>query len=388
MFISRIKLKNWRNFLAAEAVLGDVNYVVGANASGKSNFLDVFRFLRDIAKPEGGGLQTAFADRGGLSKVRCLHARRHPEVKIEVEISEKFGDVTPVWKYVLAVKSEGTGHQRPAVAQEEVYKYEDGKEHNVLMRPDAADREDKERLTQTSLEQIQSNKNFREIAELLAETTYLHLVPQLIKHGDQIGGRQMDSDPFGQAFMQRIAKTPEKTRAIRLNRIQKALATAIPQFEEIKFAMDEGGRPHLEAKYTHFRPNGSWQREDQFSDGTLRLISLFWLLLDGDSMLLLEEPELSLDEEIVRQFPRMIDLLYRARAKKRRQTIISTHSSALLDNAAIDARYVLRLEHDREATVIRSPTKEETDLIRSGFTPAEVVLSKVHPKNADQLVLL
>ena len=256
-----------------------------------------------------------------------------------------------------------------------------------MHRPDHHDLADKERLTQTSLEQIQSNKEFRPLAELLAGTIYLHLVPQLIKFGDMIGGRQLDSDPFGQAFMERIAKTPEKSRTIRLERIRKALAEAIPRFEEIRFAQDALGRPHLEAKFTHHRPNGSWQKEDQFSDGTLRLIALFWILLDGDNMLLLEEPELSLDEAIVSQFPKMIDLLHRSRKKTRRQIIISTHSSAMLKEKAIDARFVLRLETAKEGTTIHAPSEEDTILIESGFSTAEVILSKAHPKNADQMAL-
>ena len=37
--------------------LGRRMFLVGTNASGKSNFLDALRFLRDIAKTEGGGLQ-------------------------------------------------------------------------------------------------------------------------------------------------------------------------------------------------------------------------------------------------------------------------------------------------------------------------------------------
>jgi len=37
--------------------LGRRMFLVGANASGKPNFLDALHFLRDIAKTEGGGLQ-------------------------------------------------------------------------------------------------------------------------------------------------------------------------------------------------------------------------------------------------------------------------------------------------------------------------------------------
>ncbi len=54
--ISRVILKNWRNFTSVDVPLGNRVFVVSPNASAKSNFLDVFRFLRDIAKP--GGLWT------------------------------------------------------------------------------------------------------------------------------------------------------------------------------------------------------------------------------------------------------------------------------------------------------------------------------------------
>lgn len=53
MYISRVKLYNWKNFRECDVRLSERCFVVGANATGKSNFLDVFRFLRDIVK-EGG----------------------------------------------------------------------------------------------------------------------------------------------------------------------------------------------------------------------------------------------------------------------------------------------------------------------------------------------
>lgn len=84
MFITHLKLKNWRNFREVDVAVSDTAFILGANASGKSNLLDVFRFLRDICKAEGGGLQKAIAQRKGLPKLRCLHARREPEIGIDI----------------------------------------------------------------------------------------------------------------------------------------------------------------------------------------------------------------------------------------------------------------------------------------------------------------
>ncbi len=94
MLITRIKLKNWRNFREVDIPLDSRAYLIGANASGKSNLLDVFRFLRSLAQTDGGGLQKAIKERGGLSKVRSLHARKDPEVRIEVVLE----DSTPAEK--------------------------------------------------------------------------------------------------------------------------------------------------------------------------------------------------------------------------------------------------------------------------------------------------
>ncbi|EOH6076278.1 AAA family ATPase [Burkholderia cenocepacia] len=384
MIVTHLKLKNWRNFREVDVPLRDRTYLLGANASGKSNLLDAFRFLRDVSKPQGGGLQKAIHDREGIQKLRCLHARRDPEVSIEVHVAENVDDDKPLWRYILGFKPEGKGAQRTLISIEQVWQGE----KCLLNRPDENDKKDAVRLTQTALEQIQGNAKFRELAAFFAETTYLHLVPQLLKYGDKIGGQRLEEDPFGQGFLERIAKTPEKTRDSRLKKIGAALELAVPQFKELRFAPDKiNGRPHLEAKYSHYRPNAGWQREEQFSDGTLRLLALLWVLLEGDSLLLLEEPELSLNDAIVREIPRLLHRIQRDRKRRPRQVLISTHSEALLSNPAIDGRGVLLLEPAQEGTRVRPINAQEEFALKNGLSVAEVVLPKTHPKTAEQLGL-
>lgn len=379
MLISRVRLQNWRNFKELDVSLREVTYLLGPNASGKSNFLDVFRFLRDVSKPHGGGLQTAIGNRDGISKLRSLHARSKPEVIIDVELSEA-SDGPAQWRYLLGFKSEGKGAQRVLVSREEVWK---GKTR-LFGRPNEEDRIDSAQLTQTHLEQIQANKHFRELASFFADTTYLHLVPQLLKYSEKIGGRQLVDDPFGQGFLDRLANTPDKTRRARLNKINLALSKAVPQFEELKFVRDNLGHPHLEALYHHHRPNAGWQSEEHFSDGTLRLIGLLWALLDGNSMLLLEEPELSLNDAIVREIPLLFERLQRAK-KVKRQILVSTHSEMMLSNPGIDGRGVVVLEPSSEGTQARSLLDEEAEALRDGLSIAEVVLPKTRPEKAGEL---
>jgi predicted ATPase len=383
MLVQRLILKNWRNFRQADIALKDVTYLVGANASGKSNLLDVFRFLRDICKPKGGGLQAAVAERGGIAQLRCLHARRDPEVRIEVHLAENSDDAEPLWRYILGFRPEGRGAQRIRVTAEQVFRGNDPAP--ILDRPGLEDDRDTARKTQTHLEQIQTNAVFRDIADFFSGVLYLHVVPQLLKYADKLRGQMLEDDPFGQGLLEHVARTTEKTRNARLKRIEEALRLAIPQFRELKFLRDDLGQPHLEVRYQHHRPKAGWQRENQWSDGTLRLFGLFWALLEGNGLLLLEEPELSLNLEIVRQIPLMLQRLQR-NAKRRRQVILSTHSEALLDNP-IDGNRILRLETSDEGTTILPPNETEKRALQSGLTPAEVILPKTRPEHADQLRL-
>lgn len=380
MFITRIKLKNWKNFREADIHLRECTYIIGANASGKSNLLDVFRFLRDISKPQGGGLQKAVSDRGEMSKLRCLHARQDTDVRIEIHLSSYFDAKISEWEYSLAFNVESRGLRRLLIKEESVKK--NGK--SILIRPTKDDEQDKERLTQTYLEQIQSNANFREIAEFFAGVNYLHLVPQLLKYNDRIGGQYLEGDPFGQGFLKRLADTPKSTRSSRIKKIQKALEQAIPQFSELVYETDNMGHPHLKANYTHHRPQGSWQAEEQFSDGTLRLIGILWSLLENNSLLLLEEPELSLHDAIIEQIPLMLHNVQK-KTKSGRQIIITTHSEALLTNKGIDAAGLVILEPSPDGTVVRSVLPNEIMAIKSGFSIAEVVLPKTKPSNVEQL---
>ena len=377
MVVTGLKLKNWRNFRKVEVSLSDTTYIMGPNASGKSNFLDVMRFLRDIADPQGGGLNKALDMRGGFSKVRCLAARQKPDIGITVELSDEFDAGKPRWRYELQIGQQSRGLFLPKVVREAVYDYI--KEQYVLERPDQNDKEDPRLLTQTALEQLSLNRSFREIADFFSHVLYLHLVPQLLKFGNELAVKKMTNDPFGQGFLEKIANTPEKTRKSRLTRIESILKKVIHGFSDLSFALDRSGQPHLQMRYMHWRPNGGYQTEEDFSDGTLRLIGLLWTLLENGSLILLEEPELSLHEDIVKNIP---ELIVRARESRKKgdcgQIIVSTHSEALLSSPVVRGQYLMiepRLT-EGEGSVINSPTESDKQALAAGMTPAEVLLPR------------
>ncbi len=377
MRFSRICLENWRNFGHVDAPLQNRVFLVGPNASGKSNFLDAFRFLRDLVVP-GGGFQASVAKRGGVSRIRNLAARRYPDVVVQVDLEEK-GSLA--WRYRLAFAQDN--QRQPLLKEEKVWQGET----LILQRPNDEDRADEARLRQTYLEQTFANREFREIARFFASIRYYHIVPQLVRDPERSRGRT--ADPFGGDFLEQIARTNKRTRDARLRRILAALQVAVPQLRELKLDKDERGVPHLYGNYEHWRPRGAWQTEADFSDGTLRLLGLLWALLDGSGPLLLEEPELSLHPEIVRYIPQMMTSIQRG-PKRSRQVFMSTHSSDLLSDEGIAADEILLTVPSAEGTQIKvgAEIAEIRRLLEAGLTPAEAVIPHTQPPHAAQLSLL
>ena len=381
MYIEKVEIKNWKNFRnPGPVLLGRRLFLIGPNASGKSNFLDVFRFLRDLAI-SGGGLSKAVDLRSGVSAIRCLAARRYSDILVSVELKDnarKNGN--GAWLYTLVFNQDK--QRRPIIKEEHV-------EHDgtvLLHRPELEDKGDTLRLTQTALEQITANRKFRPVADFFRSISYEHLLPQLIRDPISFSPRQVENDPYGRDFLQRVQNTSVKVKNPRLQKILQVLKVAVPQLENLEVKRDKQGVPHLEGIYEHWRPHGSRQNESQFSDGTLRLFGLLWSLFEGDGPLLMEEPELSLHAELVRNLPQMIEttLTYR---KVKRQVIISTHSREILSESGIGGEEVLWLEPTSEGTLLKSPTSdpELRDLLENGLSVGEVVMPKTAPKDLKQL---
>jgi len=380
MYVSRIELQNWKNFKSTAAELSRRTFLIGPNASGKSNLLDALRFLRDLAQD---GLNQAVERRGGISTLRCLAARKSPNLAIAVTLSAD--PETPRWRYRIEFNQ---NRQRvPIVRKEVVEDLEAGR--RIVNRPNEDDEADNVLLTQTSLEQILANREFREVAEFFDSISYQHVIPQVVREPQDFSAAPVKNDPFGRDVTQRIWNTREQTREAWLRRISSVLQEAVPQLNGLEVDMDEQGTPHLIGRFEQWRAHDARQNESQFSDGTLRLFGLMWAMFEGKGPLLLEEPELSLHPEVVRTLPQLLrklqDEIRRMRRRsvddfEPRQLLVSTHSDELLRDEGIGADEILLIKPDKEGSVLVEPDQHDRIALRSGLTAADVLLPKSGPK--------
>lgn len=372
--LTRLKLTNWRNFRAVDIALDARAFIIGPNASGKSNLLDSIRFLSEVARPGSGGLRAAVEARGGFSSLRCLQARTTPWVELEATIGSD--EILNLWRYRLRINVTKT-EKYPTVQNEDVW--HQGK--SIFSRQRNQDSDALE-FSQTVLEQVAANREFRAVAEFFGSCRYLHVVPQIVR--DRARARTEGEDPYGGDLLRRMKEVNSRTRESRLKRIARALKIAVPQFGDIALADDNEGVPHLYASYVHWRPNAYKQLEKDFSDGTLRLIGLLWSIAEKGGPLLLEEPELSLNDAVVAELPRMFS---RMQNVSKRQIITTTHSTALLDDSMIGLREVHRIEVDSNGSRVVTLAEDLSiqAQVEGGMTIGQAALPLLRPEGVERL---
>ena len=373
---TRLDLRNWRNFRSADLSLGARAFVLGPNASGKSNLLDAFRFVSELAQPGSGGLQAAVERRGGISALRSLFARNPSHIRLAVEIGD---DATPaLWHYEVQVNRVGKDRS-PTVVYEAVH--QNGRSEAVAeqRRPKGSDPRE---WLQTLLEQSGESRKFRDLQEFLASCRYLHVVPQIVR--DRARARLDGEDPFGGDLLRRMKDMPAKSRRPRLERIGTALQTAVPQFQSLELEDDSQGVPHLYASYRNWRKDASRQSEASFSDGTLRLIGLLWSMSERGGPLLLEEPELSLNDAVIGELPRMLERMQRLSG---RQVIVTTHSGALLEESGVGLREIYVISVGSDGSRIASVGDDRTVVaqVEGGLSVNQAVLPLVRPEGVETL---
>ena len=118
--IDRIVIKNFKNLRRVDLALGRMNLFIGANASGKSNFLDALRVLQGIGngftisevldgKPKSATSEVWNGIRGGSSKACSAGADGSGEVTFEMRgrLEEK-----PSWRWEFLITFSPAGRVR------------------------------------------------------------------------------------------------------------------------------------------------------------------------------------------------------------------------------------------------------------------------------------
>ncbi|MCX7975200.1 MAG: AAA family ATPase [Candidatus Aminicenantes bacterium] len=331
MKIKSIYLRNWRCFSSAGFPVKSRLIITGPCGSGKTSLLEAICFLRDLAR--GQSLEEVVDRRGGLSHLRNLEAR-YPETDIILMLYLRDRERRD-WIYRLKFGEEGS----TLIIKEELI----WKNSTLLMRrPDKEDKKNPIRKKESCLSPRLIPASLELLASFMRTFHYENPSPELLRNQDLIKPQDL---------LIRIAQTPDRLRKIRLSRISEVIKRLIEGFGQLKVERDFFGRWHLSVSCQHWRPRVSWQSWDQWPDGAIRLFSIFWSILEKDTPILIEEPEIGLHPEAVSNLPRLMRELTK-RSHRPPQLIITTHHPSIIKDRLIKPAEIVLLIPDKPGTKV------------------------------------
>ena len=424
MAIRSVRIENFRSFDDFELNLGQFNVLVGANASGKSNLLHVFRFLKDIADH---GLKDAISLQGGvdfLTNARIGRSRplsvtitadaddeltlhkdddvpieaRPPEIKVEevgYHFSLKFSENEEV-KIVsdrltlecafskLVWHKSGSYLEKKSLGKGNIVLHNtDGQFHCDLKLPEGMP------FTENDfLPPIWKLRQETAPASLLLERRFLQhplfLPPAEIfmgidtaiydfnsrqpKRSTEIAGRsQLALDGSNLALvLRKILDDDKEHRRFRL------LVQAILPFVEDVAVQPFADQSLLLMLKESYAPQTLFPATF-ISDGTINVIALIVALyFEEHSVVMIEEPERNIHAHLISDVVEML----KDKAEKK-QILVTTHSPEVVQHAGLENLLLISRYKDGVSRVSRPSEKE---MVRS-FLEHEIGIGDLHKHN-------
>jgi predicted ATPase len=357
MAITRLSVSNFKSFNHLEIELGNLNVLVGPNASGKSNFTQVFRFLRDMTTE---GLDDAIALQGGTDFFLNAQIGRAEPFTLSVEcetekVVSKDADSGAKQPYRLQynLKIDFVSQRNEFVVSKETLNGTDGQEsdniferrgeqvhvYRHLMLPDLHD------LAPYSVA-LRTNETFLEhfTAALFLGSFITQLrcsifdfVPNLSKRAIPIEGkRELEEDGSNFAIVLRYLLQDEEKR----NNFRYLLQDLLPFVKDIDVQ-------HVSDRWLLFRLEEKYKKDfylpaSLLSDGTIQLASLIIALFFVEKpVVIIEETDRNLYPAVLSRVMEMIE-----DASKMKQIVITTHNPEVLKY--VDLNDLLLIYRDKE----------------------------------------
>jgi predicted ATPase len=335
--------------------LKPLNIFIGPNGSGKSNLLEIFALLQstsfDLPQPirEGGGI------------VEWLwKGSRNPSASIDVVVRPERGSMPIHYRlaftrvsYNMEITEELIQNDKPFGIHPNPILYF----HNQNGRAMINIREETRQLRREDIDPRQSILSQRKDPDQYPEITYLGKLfakfafyrdwefginaeaREIHAPDDQSDYLEEDTSNIG-LMLNRLRSEPSVKP-----RLLDYLRQFYSQAEDIHTQIREGMvELRLEER------SGFTTPARRLSDGTLRWLSLLSVFLNPDPppLVCIEEPELGLHPDIIHVLAKLIK-----EASEKMQLIITTHSSALIEEFSDDPESVVVCEKNGGATAFR-----------------------------------
>lgn len=419
--ITSIRLKNFKNFADETLRVGPFTVIVGANASGKSNIRDAFRFLHGIGrgytlaeimggKYGAGGQREWEPIRGAMNEIV-----RFGQSSFQLEVGFNLNETE--FRYSIEVgRSVEAGDEMPSNGRFQIIKERLEKGPETVYD---AERDETGilQITKTDLEfeKLQPNVRSEQSVLSLFAPHFLEPFSDLI---DMLEWTRLSSDMSGASDsldiifdslaiiigelrrMRFLELSPERMRepafpgATRLGDYGENLPTVLEEIcmdperqgtlaswlaeltpmdvEEFAFPRDPSDRVYLEIR----EKNGRTVSASSASDGTLRFLAVLAALLGTAPARLYFFEEIDTGIHPARQWL-LLDLIEKQTAKRGIQVVTTTHSPELLTFANDDTfehmSVACRLEDTDDAIIRRVAELPNAEDLRKSQSLGELL---------------
>ncbi len=414
MAIKRIKVKNFKSFDELDLELHPFNVVIGANASGKSNFTQIFKFLKDV---EENGLSDGVSMHGGAESLLNLKIGYSDDLTVEAVL-----DIPVMWgpaENVLTTKeiryriSAGLTQEEDefGLVDEEIAlnlqctklrESEKGffEEDNLLWqgevvvsnKADGPSYDFKPPSIEERLREIDLLPSPSRLVSLFGEhiprSTLLirtpfsllppwqslfagigvyDIDPHLAREHARIVGR-LELEENGSNLALVVAKILENAENKR--KFTNLLKELLPFAEEI-------GTEKIGEKSLLIHIREQFYKEDLkaylLSDGTINITAMIAALyFESKNVVILEEPERNIHPHLI---SRVVDMMKDASQNK--QVIVTTHSPELVKHAGIENLLLVSRDKDGFTKVVRPSEREQLKM----FLESELGLDELFIQN-------
>ena len=328
--IERIRVSNFKSFNELEVELRPLNIVVGANAAGKSNFLEIFRFLRDVSEH---GVENAVSLQGGMEYLANLKIGASRPVSLELstdsqeflEDLERWVPVDVKWRLALEVSPDAPGFR--VLASE------------LSSRGDLI-----EGVTRNG-----GGPNFF-LQEFAYKLSIFDLDPKLPKRAAPITGKA-DLEPDGSNLaivLRNILQDEERRKQLTL-----LIHDLLPFVADLRVDRFADKSLLISAKESFSQE--SYLPASFLSDGTIHLTALILALyFDKAPVVIIEEPERNIHPHLISKVAAML-----ADASKQKQVIVTTHNPELVKHSRLEDLLLVHRDADGFSRISRPAENEQ-----------------------------
>lgn len=336
VFLTRVVIRNYKSIAQCDVKLGALTWLIGANGSGKSNFLDALHFVRDSLD---NSLENALRERGGISEVR-RKSSGHPN-NFGVRLDFNFPDGT---EGMYAFNIGALPNNSYEVKREECRIGRKGHGPQFLVERGSVVSTSAPVFPKTTADRLallnaSGLPEFRPLFDAIVSMGFYNLNPKVIREPQKPqDGRALKTS--GENIASVIAHL-SKTAPDAIHSIESYLRQVIPSIHGVE-RKAIGPMETLVFKQEVTGAKSPWEFYGQnMSDGTLRALGVLTALYQvGDqtrpTLVGLEEPETALH-------PAASSALREAlvRASEKIQVLVTSHSPDLLDDPAISCDSIL-----------------------------------------------